>query len=165
MQIAIISDIHDHAENLKLALAEAREADVLICCGDLCSPFVVAELGRGFSKPVHIVFGNNDGDPFRLAGVAAEFSQIQVHAEYVELELGGVSFSINHYDNIGRAIARGEVFDVVCYGHNHTFEITPHGSTLAINPGEIYGKRKGHATFAMYDTATRQARRIDLKPA
>ncbi len=163
MKIAIISDIHDNLPMLKKALEECQSADVLICCGDLCAPFVVKDLGQGFLRPIHLVFGNNDGDRFRIAAVAAQFPQIQVHGEYAELELDGKTFSVNHFDSIGRSIAQGEKYDVVCFGHNHRFEITPVGRTLVINPGEIYGGLTHHSTLALYDTATGQAVRIDLK--
>lgn len=162
MIIAILSDIHDHLPRLRDALQRAAEAEVLICCGDLCSPFIAKELGQGFAGPIHVVFGNNDGDRFRIAANALKFPQLEFHGEYVELELGGRRFSVNHFDNIGRAIAQGEVFDVVCYGHNHRFELTRYGKTLAINPGEVYGGLTGVASLVVYDTATHEGRRIEL---
>jgi putative phosphoesterase len=163
MKVAILSDIHDRTENLRQALERCRGADVLICCGDLCSPFVLRDLCEGFAGPVHVVFGNNDGDLFRMAGVATGFPHVTLHGEYCELDIDGATFAVNHFDTIGRAIARGGSFDVVCFGHNHRFEITPSGKTLAINPGEIYGGRTGSATFVIYDTGTRKAERIDLR--
>ena len=48
MKIGILSDIHDNIWNLRAALEGLGEADALICCGDLCSPFVVGLLGEGF---------------------------------------------------------------------------------------------------------------------
>ncbi len=162
MNVAILSDIHDNIPKLQAALRRCQEAETLICCGDLCSPFIAKELGQGFSKPIHVVFGNNDGDRFRIAANGAKFPHLNFHGEYVELELGGKTFSVNHFDNIGRAIAKGGGYDVVCFGHNHRFEITPQGQTLMINPGEIYGGLTGNSTFVNYDTATGTATRIDL---
>ena len=162
MKVAVISDIHDNLPMLKRALERCQEAEALLCCGDLCSPFVMKELGSGFTRPIHLVFGNNDGDPFRITSVASKFPQIHIHGEYAELALDGRMFSINHFDNIGRAIAKGEKYDVVCFGHNHQFEITPVGKTLVINPGEIYGGLTGHSTIALYDTSIGKAERIDL---
>lgn len=162
MIVAILSDIHDNLPVLRKALERCRDAEVLICCGDLCSPFVAKELGQGFARPIHIVFGNNDGDPFRLAMNAAKFPHLHFHGEYVELELGGKTFAVNHFDNIGRAIARGGQYDVVCFGHNHRFEITQAGRTLVINPGEVFGGLTGQSTFVLLDTTTGKAERIDL---
>lgn len=157
MKIAILSDIHDNLPKLRAALALCQPAEAMVCCGDLCSPFVAKELGSAFGKPIHIVFGNNDGDPFRIAQNARSYPHLQFHGEYVELEFGGKSFSVNHFDNIGRAIARGGRYDVVCFGHNHQREITRLDPTLMINPGEIYGFLSGQSTFAMYETSTGMA--------
>jgi putative phosphoesterase len=162
MKVAIISDIHDNVPMLRQALMHCRQAEVLIVCGDFCSPFVCKELGAGFAGPIHAVFGNNDGDRFRLVAVAQGFPQLQFYGEYAELTLGGKTFSVNHFDNLGRAIAKGGHYDVVCFGHNHQFEISSIGRTLVINPGEIYGGLTGHSTFAVYDTATGKGERIDL---
>ncbi len=162
MKICILSDIHDQTENLKKALLKSSDCEVLICCGDLCAPFVLPVLAEGFEGPVHLVLGNNDGDSFRIVNVAAGFPNVTVHGEYTELKFDGLSFSVNHFDHIGRAIAKGQAFDVVCFGHNHQIEITQTGKTLIVNPGEIYGGRTGDATFVIYDTTTREAERIDL---
>jgi len=162
MQIGIISDIHDNLAMLRKALQHCQDCEALICCGDLCSPFIAKELGLGFAKPIHIVFGNNDGDRFRLVANAARYPQLQFHGEYVELELGGRAFSVNHFDNIGRAIAAGGKFDVVCFGHSHRFDISTLGKTLVINPGEIFAGLTSSSTFVIYDTATGKAERIDL---
>jgi len=162
MQVAILSDIHDNLSKLRAALERCQKAEVLICCGDFCSPFVSKELGAGFNRPIHAVFGNNDGDRFRLVSAAKSSPHLQFHGEYVELGLGGKTFSVNHFDNIGRAIAKGGQFDVVCFGHNHQFEVSSAGRTQTINPGEIYGSLTGHSTFVLYDTAAGKAERIDL---
>jgi putative phosphoesterase len=162
MKVAIISDIHDQIPNLKNALGKAAGTDALICCGDLNSPFIVKVLGEGHPGPIHVVFGNNDGDRFRIALNAEAFPQITLHGEYAELELGGRTFAVNHFDNIGRGLAKGEAFDVVCFGHNHRFEISPQGGTLLINPGEIFGGLSGEAGFVIYDTDAHAAERVAL---
>ena len=60
MKIAIISDIHDHRVMLKKALSQLQDTEAMICCGDLCSPFIMKQLGEEYHHPIHIVFGNND---------------------------------------------------------------------------------------------------------
>jgi putative phosphoesterase len=162
MNIAILSDIHDNIPKLKSALSLVRDrgAEAIICCGDLCSPFIAKELALGYSGPIHIVFGNNDGDRFRIAANASKFPNLHFHGEFIELELGGRRFAVNHFDDIGRAIARGEKHDVVCFGHNHRFEVASQGRTLLINPGEIYGGLTGQSTFVVYDTGPGSATRI-----
>lgn len=160
MRIAIISDIHDNIPKLRSALALMGDIDALVCCGDLCSPFIVKELGEGFTGPIHIVFGNNDGDRFRIHECAGRYDHMTIHGEFASLELGGRSFGINHFDDIGRTMAGR--FDVVCFGHSHRHEIRSEGDTLVINPGEIYGLLSGDSTFVVYDTAGGEATRVDV---
>ncbi|HYW41265.1 MAG TPA: metallophosphoesterase family protein [Bryobacteraceae bacterium] len=143
MRIAVLSDIHDNIWKLAAALDSVRGADALICCGDLCSPFIVHQMGRAFANPIHIVFGNNDGDLFRITANARKYGHIQIHGEMFRGELGGRRVAVNHYDNIARAIAASGEFDVVCFGHNHVYEVARVGGTLAINPGSIMGATFG----------------------
>src|SRR5512141_1034105 len=135
MKIAIFSDIHDHIWNLKKALAGVQDAEVLICCGDMCSPFVVDLLVEGFNgRPIHAVAGNNDGDPRRITEKSKRFPNFQYHGEFFQTELGGRLLAVNHYDSLALPIAASSQYDVVCYGHNHRFAIQS-GPSLAINPG------------------------------
>jgi putative phosphoesterase len=164
MRVAIVSDIHDHIVHLKAALQKLDGVDELICLGDLCSPFVMKEIGAGFSGPIHIVFGNNDGDRYRIAEIAARYPHVRVHGEYVDLDIDGKKISVNHFDNIGRAIAAGGHYDVVCYGHSHGFRVEKKGRTTVINPGEIFGVLTGNSTFAIYDTGKDEVERVDVPP-
>lgn len=163
MNVAIISDIHDHIERLRRALKQVKNADVLICCGDLCSPFIIKELGEGFpDKNIHVVFGNNDADLYRITLKAAEYENIHLHGEFCELTLGGKHFAVNHFDNIGRALVHSEHYDVVCFGHNHEYEVSRRGKTLIINPGEIMGELTGESTCALYNTVDDLVEKIEL---
>jgi len=165
MRIAVLSDIHDNVWKLDAALAGVQSADAMICCGDLCSPFIVHQLGRGFAAPIHIVFGNNDGDLFRITANARRYPHIQLHGEWFRGEFESRRVAAHHYDNVARAVAASGEFDLLCFGHNHVFEITRSGRTLALNPGAIMGaafaadgaRTDVPSTFAIYDTAAGQA--------
>ncbi len=171
MKLAILSDIHDNVWQLAATLRNLQDADALICCGDLCSPFIVSHLADGFpNRPIHIVFGNNDGDLFRIAESASEYKHVQVHGEYFEGDLGGKRFAVNHYPDIARAIALAEKHDVVCYGHSHAFNIEPVGNTLTINPGALMGydpinNKDIPATFVIYNTVDNTAMGYEVMTA
>ena len=154
MRTAIVSDIHDNLWNLAPALYFISDCDDLICCGDLCSPFVIDEL-RKFGGPVHILLGNNDADLMRITRKSDD--RVRVEGEFFEAEFGGLTFGVNHFDSIARPIAHSGLYDVVCYGHNHRVRAVRLGNTLAINPGAIMGAAFGArgwedvpATFAIY---------------
>jgi putative phosphoesterase len=154
MKIAILSDIHDNIWKLE-ALLTGLEADVLVFCGDFCAPFTLAQIGEGFSGPVHVVFGNNDGDQLFLARVASRFPHVTLHGQFAELELDGRRVAVTHYPDIGQALAHGGTYDLVCHGHSHERVVEQTGNTLRVNPGEVMG-RFGLTTYALYDTASAQ---------
>ena len=167
MKLGILSDIHDHVWNLAAALPALAGCDALLCCGDLCSPFVVHQLGRGFGGPIHVVFGNNDADLFRITANARQYPQLALHGEFFRGEFAGRRVAMNHFDFIAREIAR-EGWDLVCFGHNHTFEITRAGGCLLVNPGAVMGAviepgggwRAVTPTAAVYDTDTGEADQV-----
>jgi putative phosphoesterase len=162
MKIAIVSDIHDHVHNLRPALAYlSPRTEVLICCGDLCSPFVMDELKK-YEGPAHIVFGNNDADLFRITRKSDD--RIQVHGEFLELAFGSFKLAANHFDTIALPIAQSGLYDLVCFGHNHRYSLRSYGRTIALNPGTLMATAFGPngaepvpATFAIFDTSTRAA--------
>jgi uncharacterized protein len=159
MKLAILSDIHDNVWTLAMALEGIKDADGLICCGDLCSPFILDQLADGFSGSIHIVFGNNDGDLFRITDKASRRANVQLHGAFFAGELGGKRVAVNHYPEIARPLAESGKYDLVCYGHNHSYMIEKVESTLAINPGALMGydpqnKREISPTFIIYDTTT-----------
>lgn len=165
MKIAVISDIHDNIWNLQKALAmpELQATKSMLCCGDLCSPFVIDLIGRAYSGPVHIVLGNNDGDVAAIIRNSKNYPNIQIHGEYFKSLLGGRTLAMNHYPDKARAIAENGGFDIVCYGHNHSVvhdEMVD--DTLLINPGSIMGYHGGKlrnipATYLVLDTTQTKA--------
>jgi uncharacterized protein len=168
MRIAILSDIHDNLWNLAAAIDYVSHAGVLICGGDLCSPFVMDQLAR-FAGPVHIVFGNNDADLFRITRKSSE--RVRVHGELFEGDLGGRRVAVNHYDSIARSMAASGLYDFVCYGHNHNFSVARVGRTLAINPGPIMGARFPGGkwedvvpTFVVLETETGVVEAFEIGP-
>ena len=140
-----------------------QATEALLCCGDLCSPFVVHLLGRAYSSPIHIVLGNNDGDVAAIIGNSRNYSNIHIHGEYFRGRLGACTVCMNHYPDKARTIAQNGGFDLVCYGHNHTLvsdEMV--GNTLLINPGALMGYHGGNledipATWLVVDTAQLKA--------
>lgn len=163
MRLAVLSDIHDQVWNLAAALPAVAACDAVVCCGDLCSPFIVDQLARGFANPIHIVFGNNDADLYRMTAKLAKYPHVRLRGEFFEDTFDGARIAVNHFDQIGLAIARGGQHDAVFYGHNHIHRVEHFGRTLALNPGSLMGCQfDGEAhrtdvapTFAIYDTASR----------
>jgi len=161
MRIAILSDTHDNIWALEQLLA-GLQAEFLLFCGDFCAPFTLAQIAEAFGGPVHVVFGNNDGDKLLMSQVAGRFPHVTLHGDLAELELDGRRVVVSHYPQIGRALARSGVYDLVCYGHNHESTVEQVGSTMLVNPGEVMG-RFGRSTYAVYDTSTGRAAILEVR--
>ncbi len=151
-KIAIISDSHDNIWNLDKALEQVRDSDAraLLHCGDLCAPFIVKQLADGFGGPIHLIFGNNDGDGRLIQVVGSNFPNVRHHGIYAELEVSGRNIAMIHYPEPALRIAQSGQFDLVCYGHDHTQHHQILGSTHFVNPGEIMGKDH-EPTWGLYD--------------
>lgn len=164
LKIAVISDSHDHLIPLRAAIerAKAAGAEALIHCGDLIAPFVLAEL-RKFEGPVHVVFGNNDGEVHLLTRLAAH-TNVEVHGAIAELELGGRKLLATHQQRIAEAFAATGRYDAVFYGHVHQAGEARVGDTLLLGAGEIMGFKEP-PSFAIYDTETNAAERVSLADA
>jgi hypothetical protein len=156
VKLAVISDSHDNIWKLDRAGQAIASAEAVIHCGDICSPFMVRRLGElAGDRPVHIVWGNNDGDPLLISKVAAGFPSIQLHGQLAEVEVGGWRVAVNHYPVIARGLARSGDYDLVCYGHDHIRYEGMEGDCLLLNPGELMGL-KGRSTMAILETASRK---------
>lgn len=168
MRIALISDIHDRVDHLAAALGAltdpdgtAGRCDALLCLGDLCSPFVLAQLAEGFAGPVHLVFGNNDADTFRMTRLASGHDHLTLHGEFAVVELAGRRIGLTHFPAVAEA-CDPRAFDLIAYGHDHTFAIgragveRSEGDAWRVNPGPLMGWSPSvgevPASFAVWDT-------------
>lgn len=163
MKIAILSDAHDAKDNMQLAVQKITEqgADVLLFCGDFCAP-PLAKVLTDFKNPIHVVFGNNDGDRFTMVKVTAAASHLTFHGEYADLVLDGKRVGMTHYPFYAEKMAKSGDFDLVAFGHDHAARIEDHGACLAINPGSLNPAMTQTVGFAIYDTATHTAELFGL---
>jgi putative phosphoesterase len=161
MRIAILSDSHDHIPNLHHAVqtANREDAEVLIHCGDLISPFMLSRLHE-FNGAVHLIYGNNAGDQHIISTrCATMFDNITHHGVQGEVKAGGLAICFIHYPNTARALAATGSYDVVCCGHNHIPSIEQVGECLLLNPGDLLGKDEKPG-FLLLNSADKSVRRI-----
>ena len=151
-KIAIFSDSHDNIWHLEKALNQADEmgAEALLHCGDMNAPFVVKIMADRFAGPIHIIFGNNEGDGRLIQTLVAQYDHVTHHGDYAELELFGRNIAMIHYPEPALRIAQSGQFDLVCYGHDHTQRMDEVGGGLLVNPGEIMGFMH-EPTWGLYD--------------
>jgi putative phosphoesterase len=162
VRIAVLSDSHDNIWKLAEAMPRLADADVVLHCGDLCSPFMIRRLGEGLGDtPLHIVWGNNDGDAHALTLVAGGYPSVELHGQTGRLELDGWQAAFNHYPDIARDMALSGQYDLVCYGHDHTAHQEMVGGCLLLNPGDLMGL-KGTSSIALVDTGSGKATYVSL---
>jgi putative phosphoesterase len=156
MKIAIISDSHDNLANFKKVISwlKQKRIKILIHCGDICAPLMLKESLGGFSGKVHIVFGNTDGDQYRITKIGyEELSNIIVHGEWGEIKIGEKKIAFVHFPEFARGLAATGKYDLVFYGHTHKPWEERIGKCRLVNPGNVAGLFY-KATFAIYDSKT-----------
>ena len=162
MKIGVISDTHDNVWRLDDAIPHLRKTDIVLHCGDLISPFMIHRLGKGLGNiPVHLVWGNNEGDRLTVSKVAQSYTNITLHGEFMQIEIKGFRIAMNHYPEIAHQLVLSGKYDLVCYGHDHTAFQESTGGTVLLNPGEIMGLN-GRSTLALFDTEIRRAELIEV---
>jgi putative phosphoesterase len=162
MIVAVLSDSHDNIWKLDAALPHIQRAEAVIHCGDICSPFLLRRLAEGAAaRPLHVVWGNNDGDKLLLARVAGGYPDVSLYGQFAELDLAGVPAAVNHYPEIAHPLALSGKYHLVCYGHNHKAREDRVGACLMLNPGELAGIQ-GRSTFALVDTADLRVEWVEL---
>lgn len=163
MKIGIVSDTHDNIWRLDESFSHLRECAAVLHCGDLISPFMVHRLIDGLGDiPVHMVWGNNDGDKRLVSEISSKVSNFMIYGELAELEIDEVRIAINHYPEIGVRLAQTGAYDLVCFGHNHIASLEMVNKTVLLNPGELMGL-KGSSTLVLFDLITKQSEFVKLK--
>lgn len=170
MKICIVSDSHDRADKLALAVREAKEkgAAAVIHCGDLIGTQTV-RAAMGLGLPLHLIHGNNLGDPVSLSRLARETDgQVQYHGPDARLELGGRRIFVVHYPEYGYAMGCTGDWDLVCCGHSHAAGVeqvanVKGGKTWLINPGTVAGLA-APATWALGDLAAMRFEVFSMAP-
>ncbi|MGD2067597.1 MAG: metallophosphoesterase [Gemmatimonadota bacterium] len=161
--VGVLSDIHDNLDNLHRALElfRAEGAGTLLFCGDFCSPIPARTLGA-WDGPVHCVFGNGDGDRFRILDSARRaFPHMTLHGEHAEIDVAGRRVALTHFPLYGSALARTGDYDAVFSGHTHERSEARFGEALWVNPGEVMGW-KGSPSVYVWDPGTNRGRFAEL---
>lgn len=163
MLFAIMSDSHDHWPNTKKAvqLANEKGCEVLLHAGDLIAPPGVAELKK-FNGNVHFVFGNNEGERVGISNAMQGTINVKLEGNEMQREIAGLQVYMNHYPTIGNMAYKTGEYDLVVYGHDHTYHVEGNDKTMLINPGEICGYLTGDATFVIFDSETKKVEKIIL---
>jgi putative phosphoesterase len=144
MKVCIVSDSHDRADPLARAVGAgaAEGAAAVIHCGDIIGTQTLRPT-LAFGLPLHVIHGNNLGDPVSLNRWSRQSSGLlEDHGADARLELGGRRIFVVHYPEYGYAMACTGEWDLVCCGHSHVASIeqvrnVKNGMTWLVNPGTV----------------------------
>ncbi len=170
MKIAVISDTHDHMNNILEAVSviNKRNIDAVIHCGDYVAPFVKRwfdKLDDSIKKNFFGVFGNNDGERVFLKQNLGQICQLPQNGHELILELGGKRIFVSHMpqQKTIEALANSGRFDIILTGHTHAMRNEKYeNGVLVVNPGELCGYLTGKSTFAIIDTDKMESEIIEL---
>lgn len=159
MKVCVVSDSHDRADALAAAVEAGKVAgaEVVIHCGDVIGTQTL-RAALAFGLPMHVIHGNNLGDPVSLARWARDSGgQLHYHGADARLDLHGRRVFVVHYPEYGHAFACTGDWDVVFCGHSHEAGVeqvqnVKGGRTWLVNPGTVAGLA-GPATWALGDLA------------
>ena len=146
VKLCIVSDSHDRADPLAEAVRRGADegAAVVIHCGDIIGTQTL-RAAMSVGLPLHVIHGNNLGDPVSLSRWARESGGLlSYHGADARLDLAGKRVFVVHYPEYGYAMACTGDWDLVCCGHSHVagIERVPNvksGATWLVNPGTVAG--------------------------
>lgn len=159
MLIAVISDTHSRTVSVQSALdiAQARGAEVILHCGDICDDETV----HLFPACTHFVWGNCD---YLRDDIERAITDIggTLHGDWGQLELANRSIAFVHGDNrmLLSELEYADAFDFLFHGHTHVAKEHRVGRTRVINPGAL--QRVAVRTFVLLDMATGEVESITV---
>lgn len=166
--LAVISDTHDHRDNILKAVSimNDRNVDALIHCGDFVAPFVKRwfnGLNDKIKQNFYGVFGNNDGERVFLLKVLGEICEIL--GMEINKNFDGKKVFAAHMptEKTIDALASSGKYDLILSGHTHNIVNKKYDNgVLVVNPGEACGYLTGKATFAIIDTNKMETEIIEI---
>jgi putative phosphoesterase len=161
MKIAVMSDSHDNADNIRKAIniSNRNECSYLFHLGDIISPFTASKL-KTFKGSVHAVFGNCDGEVIGLKKVFSELGGKIEKAPY-KVTVAEKSFVLLHEPILLPEIILSGEDDYVFYGHLHKVDQRKEGHTHILNPGET-GGWVNRPSFFILDVPSNHFQQINL---
>lgn len=157
MIIGILSDTHDHQENLAQALEQLRNLGIqrVLHCGDLSHP-ETAKLLEGFQ--VNLVIGNMDREIERIRLTLQGLHEGNRVERVYQGEMEGVRIAMTHghrEEEIHELAQSGE-FDLLFHGHTHRRKDKVVDGSRIINPGALGGMRWQSRSFCTVDLQRNQ---------
>lgn len=137
MKIGIISDSHDHQENVRRAIDIFNQHQVayIFHAGDIVAPFTAKAFAQAQGARLIAVYGNNDGEMLFLQSTIKKIHG-EIHEYCYRRRLESRDLFMTHTPHFLDELIKSQSHDLIIYGHTHEPDIRREGRTLVINPGE-----------------------------
>ena len=158
MKVAAISDIHGDLSNLARAIRSINGdegIEVVLNCGDIGGYKIIEQLG-GLGKEQYVVFSRPDLSSAGLVEACGR-AGIDYFFDFGEIEVDGRRIGFSH-EKVNSRHYRG--FDVLFYGHLHTYKVEAVDGGLVVCCGEIM-ERTMPACYAVYDTQSGEVVKVN----
>jgi putative phosphoesterase len=164
MKIGIISDTHDHRENVMQAVKIFNENKVkyVFHAGDIVSPFTARAFAGLTDARLIAVFGNCDGEKIQLKEAIEEIDG-QIYDNVYNGQIEGRKIFIMHKPDALNEVAESGKYDLVIYGHTHKQDIRFVGKTLVVNPGESTDWLTGEGSVIIVELDDLSYKKVLLK--
>jgi len=152
MKIGIISDTHDHHQNVLKAIEifNVSGLEYVLHAGDMVSPFTARAFAEVTGAKLISVFGNCDGEKQYLKSTIEQIGG-ENYGQIYKGQIAGKKIFMTHKPNIIDKSVRSGSYDLVIYGHTHKQDIRRVGQTLIINPGEATDWITGESFVVVLD--------------
>ncbi len=161
MKIGLISDSHDHIDNIRKAVQvfKDRGVSLVIHAGDTVSPPALKPFE---GMRIAGIFGNNDGEQ---AGLSKMFGKLggELGGDFLALEEDGRTIAVYHgtVPALTEALVGCGRYDLVVTGHTHKMVNERIGETLLLNPGSAHGFGE-RATVMVVETTDLEVELVEL---
>ncbi len=157
MLIGIFSDTHDNLRQIERALIcfKERGVEAILHAGDIVAPFA-AKLIASIPVPLHIIYGNNDGEKKGLKAVLPQIARGPILIPFEDCPIA----MAHDFSQIPPSLQQQA--RVLVAGHTHVASVKTENDKLWINPGECGGWLKGRSTVAILDIKLFTAEIVDL---
>lgn len=160
MKIGVISDTHDHIDNVKKAVAIFREegVELILHAGDHVAPFSLPPFKESGCRVIG-VYGNNDGEKLLLWKRYQEIGEI--HDGPYFFTAGSRRILLMHEPCAVDELLGSGCFDLIVFGHTHR-KMLKREKGILLNPGECCGWLEGEPSAAVVDLASMTVNEIRL---
>lgn len=155
MRLAVLSDTHNHSQNLKsiLPLLRAETVETILHCGDVTDPDTLQWLAE---FRIVCTFGNGDWNAAQIRKDLLAWRSDNYAATSYQGELDGVKIAAahGHIPGMVNSLVESRQFAYVFHGHSHRRKDEWIDATRLVNPGALGGLHVETRSFVILDTSS-----------